>query len=123
AFGVMERHTVQMTSAARKVMPVRTIRIDHGSPPARRISGISTVNVMPPMAAISRPLACWSGEVVNGTAAAGHGAFYSSAGQSKAPGPETLSARPAHRARRLSSALETLPSPWAEMLLRQEAHL
>ena len=57
AFGVSERQTAQMTSAARKVMPVRSIRIDQASPSASRISGMSKVSARPPMAVMSRPLA------------------------------------------------------------------
>ena len=56
AFGVSARQTAQMTSAARKVVPVRSIRIDQGSPSASRISGMSTVSASPPIAVISRPL-------------------------------------------------------------------
>ena len=56
AFGLSARQIVQMTSAARKVVPVLSMMIGHGSPSARRISGMSTVSASPPIAVISSPL-------------------------------------------------------------------
>jgi hypothetical protein len=62
ALGDNARHTHQMINAATKVVPVRTISIDHGSPDASRINGMSVVSAMPPMAVSSNPLA-WSFEI------------------------------------------------------------
>src|SRR5690606_15517762 len=104
-FPLTARHASQIASAATKVVPERTIWIDHASPAASLISGMSTVRASPPIAVRSRPLAWLVSGVATGST------------------PGRVSGHPLDGVGRGSGRPVALPAFRPEMLLRLEAYL